>query len=248
MNNEIYKCIAFPDELKIKEIHSAYFDTEKLFFDLNNLKIQQQIPVDFELKDINYLLNNGLHENLRRINNQIFRLDLAMLKMINYKYLLYTTVNENKRCNYLLLFRMESYNVASEIFNLLEKYKTIIKMLYNIDIKEKSNSKLAKIINNLSQSDSNLKNFSDKFKAFCTSDDYKLVYAIRTDETHNLPILDKISMTKTNGDEFYITLPTHEIESEAIFKKIKICLNEIVLIKKSLEVCIENKTMMLMPK
>ena len=110
VENNFYSFICFPDLEQRNKIRSEFFDTKALRIDFECDKKAGA----FTFKDFSKI--NNLEKISNHLNNAVSLIDCALLKAINYYFLLEKTDSAEIKNNYELLFRTEIRNLSFEIY------------------------------------------------------------------------------------------------------------------------------------
>lgn len=189
----------------------------KNFFDIFELKIN--------ISNDSKYFNHEFLEYLRRINNQLFMYFINELYFCKF-YKEIDIDNEYVVLDsfYEMFFREFAKKLSEDIYSIEEKYKTIIKLVNEMDLAI-SNNDFVKELKNLAKQNSlynNLKRACDDFRKL---KEYKqLINHIRNNEVHSVPVIDE-RVWKTNFELVY------KISNKDLYNCIKILFQELKKIK-----------------
>lgn len=242
----LFDYIVFPTKQSRQKSKKEYFDTQKLFLDvqpyltLNNLSKNITVNNIF-LDGIFETINNDLREKIRRFNNDIIYLTLSLMKMWNYYDLLQITNGEDKEINEIF-FRREARCVCCEIFMYEEKIKNMIRQILGFDIKK--TQKTGVLMSKLQiegKSNKYVKDFYEIAKQYINYPYVKFVMDIRNDEIHNNSRLDEYTdIMKLKGDLIAECSPFFIISNSALYNNIRQTLEAQVVLKESLQNILNN--------
>lgn len=242
----LFDYIVFPEQQSREKVRKEYFDTQKLFLNiqpyltLNNLS--ENITVNGIFIDSVFdIINNDLREKIRRYNNDIIYLTLSLMKMWNYYDLFKKTSGEEKEINEIL-FRREARCVCCEIFMYEEKIKNIIRQIFNLGTQETRQTKdLMKELQEIGKLNNSVKSFCKIAKQYFKYPYVKFVMDIRNDEIHNNSRLDEYTdIIKLKGgitaecNTFFI------ISNSALYNNIQQTLEAQLVLKESLQNILNN--------
>ena len=126
VENNFYNFICFPNLEQRNKIRSEYFDTKTLRIDFECDKKARA----FTFKGFSRI--NSLEKISNHLNNAVSLIDCALLKAINYFFLLEETDNEEIKNIYELLFRIEIRNLSFEIYCYEEKLLEILMRVFRV--------------------------------------------------------------------------------------------------------------------
>ncbi len=248
----IYNFIKFPNKKIRDKAKREYFDTSSLRYSLKKYNDNLNQNDNIKVTGLNEWLNfdeeikKDFRELIRKINNQLFSCNVAILRMYNY----YETLNldtvksDNDMFKVIeLLYRRECVNLSFEIFNIIEKMKTILRTLYKLNLKQtKRNDDLMKVFNDIAKTDDNLLEFLLLSKELCKMDSYKLLNDLRDAEVHNAPMIDEVTWFKElqDGVRVELVMPLYKISNEELYSGIKQVLDKLKDIKNSIQKIIDS--------
>ena len=242
----LFDYMVFPTQQSREKAKKQYFDTQKLFLNiqpyltLNNLS--ENITVnDIFIDSVFEVINNDLREKIRRYNNDIIYLTLSLMKMWNYYDLLKKTSGEEKEINEIL-FRREARCVCCEIFMYEEKIKNLTRQIFNL--KSDKTRHLNDLINEMKK----IKDTTDYIKSYCEIGKQYLNYSyvkfvkkIRNDEIHNNSRLDEYSDTIKLADGSIATCSAfYAISNYELYNNIRQTLEAQLVLKESLQNILNN--------
>ena len=242
----LFDYIVFPTKQNRQKVKKEYFDTKRLFLDiqpyltLNNLSKNITVNNIF-LDGVFETINNDLREKVRRYNNDIIYLTLSLMRMWNYYDLMNKTYDEDKEINEIL-FRREARCVCCEIFMYEENIKNMIRQIFNLATQETRQTKdLKKELQEIAKSNNYVKSFCDIAKQYFKYPYVKFVKDIRNDEIHNNSRLDKYTdIMELQGGLIAECNPFFIISNADLFNNIRQTLEAQLVLKESLQNILNN--------
>lgn len=238
--------IVFPTENIRQKLATEYFDTHKLFLDINPFltlnNLSKKITVNtIDAEGLFKAVNNDLREKVRRHNNDIIYLTISLMKMWNYYGLMNQTSGDDKKANEIL-FRMEARCVCGEIFMYEEKIKNMIRQIFNLDAQATRQAKdLMKELQDIAKTNNYVKSFCDVAKQYFKYSYVKFVMNIRNDEIHNDSKLDEYTdVQELAKGVISICNPFFIITNADLYNNIRQTLEAQVILKESLQNILNN--------
>lgn len=247
----VYSFIKFPNKKIRDKAKREYFDISKLRYSLDEYNKNLNQSDNIKLIGLNDFLNmedninTDFREKIRKINNQLFSCNVVLLRMFNYHETLNLDIIKDDRDLYEiidLLYRNECVNLSFEIFNIIEKMKTILRIIYKLDLKaSRKNDDFYKILKNIASNDSNLKSFIQLSEDLHKTEAYCLLNGLRDAEVHNIPTIDNVNwfVDLQDGSRAYVS-PYYEINDNKLYISIKELLENLVIIKNAIQKIINS--------
>lgn len=247
----LYQFIRFPSKKMRNMAHKKYFDIYLLRYSLDkyneNNKQNENIRIEgFEdIVNFDKIIQNDFREIIRKINNQLISCDMAILRMFSYHEKLKSNsvkLDGDKFEIVEILYRQECVNLSFEIFNIIEKMKTILRIIYSLDLnKTRRNEDFFKILKHLSATNNNLKKFLQLSDELCGMKAYQQINNLRDAQVHNEPIIFETTyvIKVQGGYEATLTNPRYKITNEELYKNIKRVLEKLVEIKQEIQTIID---------
>ena len=250
----LYDFVAFPKREIRDKARNEYFNVHKLLgLDTSEYNKNNPIPPNKSILEqkatvtLFDILDKGLEDSfdeiIRRINNQLSLTDLTIMSLYNYynemqKY----SIDEEQYVLNETLYRYECMHACYNYFNIQEKYKTIIRVLYGLDPKETGkNNEFLDAIKKIKGKDQYLNNFYAVCKDIANNQDYKFVIDIRNDETHNIPCLDKVCFQKKDKNGVYFGGGVYfVIDNESLYDGIKGAYIALISLNNAVQDIIDN--------
>lgn len=242
----IYDYIVFPSQQNREKVRTEYFNTKKLFLDiqpyleLNNLT--ENISIDDFLADSLFeTINADLREKIRRFNNDIIYLTLSLMQLWNYYDLLKKTSGKDKEINEIL-FRKEARCVCCEIFMYEEKIKNLTRQIFNLkSYKTRHLNDLINELEKIGNSNKYIKSYCEIGKQYLNYSHVKFVKKIRNDEIHNNSRLDEYKDTIELSNGVVATCTAyHAISNYELYHNIRQTLKAQFELKESLQNILNN--------
>lgn len=244
MDIDFFSLMEFPDDEQREEIRKNYFDTSLLWIDLETYQKNHQQQKQSKAPFITILLeeNQDFSEKVRRFNNSIIYLTMAVFRFSNYYHLVTICDNRDRQTLLELWCRFEARCVCNEIFMYQEKIKNLLRNLFSLDMDEtKRNDDFMKVIKKLSVSNPFLDKFCNVAKSFLINDTVKDIMQIRNDEIHNDSQLDNYtSILKTSKGSWALVNPRYVIPTSQLYDKIKLCLNCLLPVKEAVQNVVDH--------
>ena len=246
MSLDLFAIQSFPNQEEQKEIIDNYFNVQLLWLDIKEYcaknNISEQIVVHGILGGFFEQANKDFREMVRRFNNAILYLRVELLRFAHY-YKLCQECKENEHKKYIKVWvRYEARCVCNEIFMYEEKIKNLLRNLFLLDAqKTRRNENLMKELEQISKTNSYLKNFCLEAKKYYELEAVKFVTKIRNDEIHNESRLDEYTdRIQTAQNVWCITNPRPVIKNDVLYNEVKNCLNALLKLKIALQTTIDN--------
>ncbi len=250
---DIYEFIKFPNEEIREKALEQYFDTTKLQYSLE--KYNQNRNQTIEIKKSGFMafinfdeeVNEDFREKIRRINNQLFSCNVVVLCLFNYYEQLHRdeVVQDEDLFDIMnVLYRRECVKLSFEIFNIIEKIKTVIRILYNFDFKKtKFDKGFFAQLEEESESSPELKDVIVGLNKLKESKSIEEVRKLRNAEVHNEPIIDQMTffMKCADGSRAFLVKPVYVIKNETLYTDLKQSLENILEVKQVVQTIIDTK-------
>lgn len=252
----LYDFVCFPNrDIRVKS-KTEYFDIQKLRLDtekytknnhvLKHKSILNQKVSDSWLDLLDKEINESFIEIMRRINNQLSMSDLTIISLFHYyNEMQQYSIDEEKYVMNEILYRYECMLACYNYYNIQEKYKAIIRVLYSFDPKKTGdNKKFMAAVKKKIKGDKYLSSFYNACVEIANNSDYNFVIKIRTDETHNIPCLDEICLHKKDKNGALLGGVYFVKENKELYTRIKGAYTALIVIKDALQDIIDNFTIM----
>ena len=247
----LYDFISFPVRSIREKAKTEYFNAVDLVlsadkYNKNNpskslLKLKGKAEYDW-LLELDDKRNESLDEIIRRINNQISLSDLTLLSLYAYYDSMQKYSLDDER--YILnetLYRYECMHACFNYFNIQEKFKTVIRVLYKLNFLETGDSKkFIEAISRIKNKNDYLNAFYKECKKIYKNQDYSFVMQIRNDETHNIPCLDEVTFIKKDKNGAHICGVFFVKENDELYKRIKGAYKALLALKKTVQDIVDN--------
>lgn len=233
---DFYSFVIIPNAEQRKKAKENFFDTSLLRFDTKKLNRRAANPMIKEKCE-------QLKEIIRRINNQLMTANLSLLTLYAYyeEMQRYYTSNLEAYTITEVLFRSECKRVCFEYYSIKENYKTIIRFVYKIDSKAKSDKKFLETVEPLCKRDCFLKKYYSECIKLSKNKHYEFICSIRNDETHNIPCLDNYCSYPKFDEMLYLKRSIdYKIKSKKLFDELKKAFVALISIKNATQNVIDH--------
>lgn len=247
MQNDMFSAQSLPSNEDRQETKVDYFDVNSLFIDTkkfcaNNGLTEQIFVSDIECEDGFDLINKDLREKVRKFNNSIFYLRNSLYSYIHYCKLWSESDEETNKLLLNVWQRYEARCVCCEIFMYVEKVKSLVRSILNLDPKKtEKNSDFMNALKECALSNNHVKEFYDEAERYKINSSVRFINKVRNDEIHNESCLDNYTDRMEINHGQYLTINfTHAIQNNELYNKIKNCLEALLRLKQNLQKIIDN--------
>ena len=187
-NNKMnyYDYILFPQKDIREEVREKYFNIHNLRLNmiLNDLKYYTK---KYNLNGVILETKQGsVYEIITEFNNNISYLDIPLLEMYNYYYLMNKSLDDEEKNIYDVLFRQRCRNLSCELFIYEEKIKNILRNVLHFDLKKtKNDNTFYKALNQAIENSDLGKSFKSTLDLFHDDTIIQKLRLFRNNEVHN---------------------------------------------------------------
>ncbi len=225
-NNKMnyYDYILFPQKDIREEVREKYFNIHNLRLNmiLNDLKYYTK---KHNLNGVILETKKGsVYEIITEFNNNISYLDIPLLEMYNYYYLMTNSLDDEEKSIYDILFRQRCRNLSCELFIYEEKIKNILRNVLHFDLKKtKNDNAFYKALNQAIANSDLGKSFKATLDLFHDDAIIQKLRLFRNNEVHNS---SNLLLYFTNKNEK---------ENIELFDNMKYYLQELLKVKSAFE-------------
>ncbi len=245
MSKDFFSVQEFPNHEVQQFVLDKYFNTQTLWLNTDKYCKNQNITKNIVVKGIGGFYeqaNNDFREKIRRFNNSIIYLTVAIFRFVNYYFLCEKCDDEETKTCLSIWCRYEARCVCNETFMYQEKLKSILRNFFGLDIKKtKTYSVFIKELKKFEKDNISITEFCNESNKYYNDTIVAFINDIRNNEIHNDSLLDEFNDKIDVGNGMIIyTKPFYNIETKQLYDNIKDCLEKLLSLKTTVQNIIDN--------